>query len=92
MIEDYLVCRTDWGFDPSEVPVPVTLWHGRGDRLVPLSHAAALAAALPRCTTLVDHRGGHFFYSRRLAEIVGALVPERASELPLESPALRRAA
>jgi predicted esterase len=30
------------------------LWHGRDDRLVPLSHASALAAAIPSCTAVVD--------------------------------------
>jgi pimeloyl-ACP methyl ester carboxylesterase len=75
MIEDYLVCRSDWGFDPGELEIPVTLWHGRRDRLVPLAHASALAGAIPACTAVVDPAGGHFFYSRRLAEIVGSLLP-----------------
>lgn len=78
MIDDYLVCRGDWGFDPSEIRTPVTLWHGRADRLVPLSHSLGLAAAIPACGARVDPDGGHFFYSRRLAEIVGSLLPEAA--------------
>ena len=75
MIEDYLVCRRHWGFDPRELRPPVMLWHGRGDRLVPLAHSLSLAAAIPHCMTRVDPRGGHFFYSRRLEEIVGPLAP-----------------
>ena len=75
MIDDYLVCRREWGFDPRELEIPVSLWHGRTDRLVPLAHASALAAAIPTCKAIVDPAGGHFFYSRRLAEIVGALLP-----------------
>jgi pimeloyl-ACP methyl ester carboxylesterase len=78
MIDDYRVCRADWGFDPSSLRVPVTLWHGRADRLVPLSHALALAHAVRTCTTCVDTRGGHFFYSQRYAEIIGTLVPPAA--------------
>ncbi len=54
MIDDYLVCRSDWGFDPAELRIPVTLWHGRGDRLVPLAHTLALAAAIPGCAARVD--------------------------------------
>lgn len=76
MIEDYRVCRSDWGFDPAGLSVPVTLWHGRADRLVPLSHALALAAAVGSCTARVDPRG-HFFHSKRLTEIVGSLAPVR---------------
>lgn len=81
MIADYLVCRSHWGFDPAELCVPVTVWHGRTDRLVPLSHAFALAAAIPTCTALVDPAGGHFFYSRRLGEIIRSLLPAEPGEL-----------
>ena len=74
MIEDYLVCRRPWGFDLAGVGAPVRLWHGRSDRLVPLSHALRLAAALPECETHVSPDGGHFFYGDRIAEIVGPLI------------------
>jgi pimeloyl-ACP methyl ester carboxylesterase len=91
MVEDYRVCRRYWGFEPADVRVPVTLWHGRADRLVPLSHTLELAAAVPNSTALVDQCGGHFFYSRRLADIVGTLVPvERRGAF--EAPALVQAA
>jgi pimeloyl-ACP methyl ester carboxylesterase len=79
MIDDYLVCRRDWGFHPADLRIPVTLWHGRGDRLVPLAHTLALAAAIPGSEARVDRRGGHFFYSRRLAEILGSLLPDGAA-------------
>jgi pimeloyl-ACP methyl ester carboxylesterase len=75
MIDDYLVCRRHWGFDPADMQVPVTLWHGGADRLVPLAHAQALAAAIPGCTARVAP-GGHFFYSRSLTEIIGSLLPD----------------
>ena len=75
MIDDYLVCRRHWGFDPADMQVPVTLWHGGADRLVPLAHARALAAAIPGCTARVAPGGGHFFYSRSLTEIIGSLLP-----------------
>lgn len=80
MIDDYLVCRRHWGFDPTEMRVPVTLWHGASDWLVPLTHARALAAAIPGCTARVAPEGGHFFYSRWLAQIVGSLVPTDETE------------
>jgi pimeloyl-ACP methyl ester carboxylesterase len=79
MIEDYLVCRRPWGFAPGDVRVPVTLWHGRADWLVPLSHTLALRAAIPVSTTRVA-RGGHFFYSGSLAEIIQSLMPDEVSE------------
>ena len=75
MIDDYVVCRRHWGFDPAEIRVPVIVWHGRGDRLVPLAHTLSLAAAIPMSTAYVEPAAGHFFYSHRLTESVEALVP-----------------
>jgi pimeloyl-ACP methyl ester carboxylesterase len=75
MIDDYAVCRRHWGFDPADVRIPVIVWHGRGDRLVPLAHMLTLAAAIPMSTAYVDPAAGHFFYSKRLTEIVEALIP-----------------
>jgi pimeloyl-ACP methyl ester carboxylesterase len=75
MIDDYLVCRRAWGFDPGAVRVPVTVWHGGADRLVPVAHALVLASAIPGCTTCIEPHGGHFFYSGRLAQVLASLVP-----------------
>jgi pimeloyl-ACP methyl ester carboxylesterase len=80
MIDDYLVCRRPWGFEPGDIRVPVTMWHGRADRLVPLSHTLALGAAIPASTARVEPRGGHFFYSRSLAAIIRSLVPAELGE------------
>jgi hypothetical protein len=41
---------------------------------VPVEHARALAAALPRCRAQFDAEDGHFFFRRRVAEVLGALV------------------
>jgi pimeloyl-ACP methyl ester carboxylesterase len=75
MIDDYGVCRRHWGFDPAEIRIPVLVWHGGGDRLVPLAHTLSLVAAMPMGTAHVEPAAGHFFYGRRLAEIIEALVP-----------------
>jgi pimeloyl-ACP methyl ester carboxylesterase len=74
LVEDYLICCRPWGFDPSEVGVEVHLWHGVRDRLVPAEHAWQLAAALPRCRASFDPDEDHFFFRRRIAEIVTPLV------------------
>ena len=58
---------------------------------VPLSDTLELAAAIPNSTALIDRDGGHFFYSRRLADIVGTLVPP-ARRGAFETAALARAA
>lgn len=75
VLEDYRVCRRPWGFDPADVAAPVLVWHGAADPLVPAAHAVRLAAAIPGCAPLVERRAGHFFYGRRLEEIVAPLLP-----------------
>jgi len=90
MVEDYEVCCRPWGFEPEEIPGPVTLWHARRDRLVPVAHAAQLAASLPAGTLALERRGGHFFLRSSVRKILASLVePERGAEL---TPALARAA
>ena len=74
MLDDYAVCRRPWGFDPAEVRVPVVLWHGLRDRLVPVAHATRLAAALPDCATHLEPRAGHFFFGARVADIIASVL------------------
>ena len=74
MVDDYVTCCTAWGFDLRDVLGEVHLWHGERDRYVPVEHARALAAALPRCRARFDAQDGHFFFRRRVAEVLGALV------------------
>src|SRR5918995_1753704 len=64
MIEDYLVCRRDWGFSPASVGGRVHLWHGVEDRLVPIGLVRPLAAALPNCRPAFTSGDGHFFCRR----------------------------
>lgn len=92
MINDYVVCRTHWGFDPSDISVPVVVWHGRKDRLVPLAHTLRLAAVIPTSTAHVEPAAGHFFFCQRLTSILEALVSITDSALGLDDSAFARAA
>jgi pimeloyl-ACP methyl ester carboxylesterase len=49
-VDDDLAFVRDWGFDPAEVSVPVTLWHAGRDRMAPVEHSRRLAEALPEVT------------------------------------------
>jgi pimeloyl-ACP methyl ester carboxylesterase len=83
MVDDYRVCRAPWGFAPAEVQVPVTVWHGRSDKLIPLAHGRGLATAIPTCEALIEAEGGHLFFNQAIPRIVGELVPRRAEREPL---------
>ena len=69
-----IVCSRPWGFAPEEVSVGVHLWHGLQDHLVPPEHAWQLASALPHCRAAFDPDEGHFFFRRRVEDIVTRLV------------------
>lgn len=73
MIDDYLVCAGPWGFRLEGVGGLVHLWHGMQDALVPVDQAMHLAAALPSVQVALHPDEGHFFYRRRLREILGPL-------------------
>ncbi len=77
MVDDYLTYSRGWGFSPADVDAEVDLWHGLNDPLVPVEHALALAATLPRCRVFFDPDEGHHFFRRRLAQILGVLVGRR---------------
>jgi len=47
-VQDYRALG-DWGFALEHAEMPVTLWQGDADQLVPMRHAEELAAAGPRC-------------------------------------------
>jgi pimeloyl-ACP methyl ester carboxylesterase len=56
---DYRIYGEPWGFDLGEIRVPVTLWHGDADSLVPLRHAELLAERIPGATLQVVPGAGH---------------------------------
>ncbi len=55
-------------------PRAVHVWHGMHDAVVPIDDAMHLVAELPRVQAALHPDEGHFFYRRRLQEILGDLV------------------
>ena len=49
-----------WGFEPADVTVPVRLWYGGDDELVPPEHGAYWAGALPTAELTTVPGVGHF--------------------------------
>lgn len=81
LVADYRLCCEPWGFEPGDVRAEVHLWHGVRDQLVPVEHAWQLAASLPHCRAAFDPDADHFFFRRRIADIVTPLVARAAHPL-----------
>jgi pimeloyl-ACP methyl ester carboxylesterase len=73
LAEDMRVVQQPWGFDPADVPVPVHLWHGRRDRIVPPSHAERWIELLPDCRARWFEGEGHFLIQDHFDEILDAV-------------------
>jgi pimeloyl-ACP methyl ester carboxylesterase len=70
---DARLYATPWGFDPAGIRVPVSVWHGTRDQLIPAACATSLATAPQARLTLME---GHGHYSPSFAE-----APRIAEEL-----------
>ena len=60
---------TPWGFDIRDIRVPVKIWHGRQDRMVPVQHGQWLAANVPGAEADISDRDGHLTMIGRIGEI-----------------------
>lgn len=71
---DHLAFAGDWGFTFEEVRLPVHLWHGESDPLVPIHHSEFVAARLPRATLHRCPNEGHFEMFARQREVLTTLL------------------
>jgi pimeloyl-ACP methyl ester carboxylesterase len=70
VIEDYRLFGSPWGFALDEIRVPVTLWQGDSDGLVPPQWGQRLADAIPGATLAVCRDEGHFLTLERYHDIL----------------------
>lgn len=58
-IDDDFAFLGEWGFDPTEVRVPVTIWQGGKDNIIPVAHAEWLAENVPGARLELRPGEGH---------------------------------
>jgi pimeloyl-ACP methyl ester carboxylesterase len=71
---DLFVESQAWAFDPGAITVPVTIWHGEDDTLVPTAHARHTAELIPDARLTIVPAQGHISMYRLIPEIVAELV------------------
>jgi pimeloyl-ACP methyl ester carboxylesterase len=68
----------EWDFRPEEIAMPVELWHGDADPIIPVAHANALVKRLPRVRSAILAGEGHFSLPLdHMESILSALTGER---------------
>ncbi|HWH37038.1 MAG TPA: alpha/beta hydrolase [Candidatus Limnocylindrales bacterium] len=73
MYDEALVLARPWGFDPRSISLPVHIWHGEQDEVVPVAMARHMASILPSCRATFYPDEGHHLLYRRWPEILAAL-------------------
>lgn len=68
-VDDDLAFIRSWGFELASIPVPVAVWYGPHDTLVPAAHGEWLARTIPGAEVVVLD-GGHFAIYERLSELL----------------------
>jgi pimeloyl-ACP methyl ester carboxylesterase len=68
-VDDDLAFAAPWGFDVGRISVPVGVWHGTLDTLVPVAHAGWLAQVVPGAEGHLVVGAGHLGMLDQLGEI-----------------------
>lgn len=74
MAQDLVLFSRPWGFTPRDVgAVPVRLWHGDADKVVPVSIGQYFAREIPGCRATFVAGGGHMMIIDHAGEIMAAI-------------------
>jgi pimeloyl-ACP methyl ester carboxylesterase len=71
--DDGIAAVTPWGFELADIRVPVAVWQGRQDAMVPSAHGAWQAAAVPGAEAHLFDDEGHLTLVHRLDEVLADL-------------------
>lgn len=82
-LDDDLAFVLPWGFDLGSLTVPVSVWQGGQDQMVPFAHGRALSEAIPGARSHLLPDEGH------LSIVVGSFEEVLRELLEIGSPAVR---
>jgi pimeloyl-ACP methyl ester carboxylesterase len=76
-LDDDLAFIRPWGFDLDSISVPVSIWQGREDRFVPITHGEWLAEHVRRARSHLLENEGHISVSRhRYGDVLDELLAQ----------------
>jgi len=71
--DDDIAFITPWGFDPAAITVPVAIWQGDQDRMVPFAHGQWLSAHIPTAAAHFLPGDGHISLINDIDAILAGL-------------------
>jgi pimeloyl-ACP methyl ester carboxylesterase len=71
--DDDLAFTADWGFDPAAITVPVSIWQGDQDRMVPFTHGQWLSAHIPGADSHLVPGEGHISLINQIDAMLATL-------------------
>ena len=71
--DDLAMCRP-WGFKVGDIAVPVSIWQGTEDMMVPFAHAQWLAAHVPNAWVHLEEGEGHVSLRAQMPRILDDLL------------------
>jgi pimeloyl-ACP methyl ester carboxylesterase len=72
--DELLLLTRPWTFRLEEIRVPVRLWHGEADGVVPVAMGRHLANVIPDCRAEFIPGGGHYLVFDRIGPLLDAMV------------------
>jgi pimeloyl-ACP methyl ester carboxylesterase len=72
--DDDMAFVRDWGFDLSAIEVPVTIWQGSQDKMVPFAHGRWLVDHVPGARARLIDGEGHLSLASSFDQVVDELV------------------
>ena len=79
-LDDDLAFVRPWGFDLDSISVPVSIWQGREDRFVPITHGEWLAEHVPGARSHLLENEGHISLSRhRYGDVLDELLAQSSA-------------
>jgi pimeloyl-ACP methyl ester carboxylesterase len=72
--DDDLAFVRDWGFELGQLRVPVGIWQGRQDRMVPFEHGQWLVANVPNAQAHLFATEGHVSILSQLPQLLAELL------------------
>lgn len=85
-VNEPVLLSKPWGFAFKDIPVPIDVWHGEGDRMAPAGEMRKAVSAIPNCQAHFIAGAGHFLTDDdQIWRSILTTILERAKENPSDS-------